>query len=63
MTCYLEDSTFDIRCSNLQGNELGDWVDCISPFADGEGNFSADPEFCDAESETTSFRRSRPAPP
>jgi putative hemolysin len=34
-------------CSNLYGNAGGDWVNCLAGQGSTEGNFSADPEFCD----------------
>jgi predicted outer membrane repeat protein len=33
-------------CSNIHGNAGGDWVDCVAGQDGAEGNFSADPLFC-----------------
>ena len=35
-------------CCDLYGNEGGDWVDCVAGQVGLNGNFSADPLFCDA---------------
>jgi len=45
--CTGIDVAVDASCSNLIGNEGGDWVDCLTDFAGAAGNFSADPLFCD----------------
>jgi hypothetical protein len=34
------------ECSDIYGNEGGDWVGCLAGAADTDGNFSADPRFC-----------------
>ena len=34
-------------CSDVYGNQGGDWVDCLSGQEGTNGNFSADPFFCD----------------
>jgi hypothetical protein len=36
-------------CTNVFGNEFGDWVDCLAGFDGVNGNFSADPFFCDPD--------------
>jgi len=36
-----------LTCSNLYGNAGGDWVGCVSGQGGSDGNFSADPLFCD----------------
>ncbi len=36
-----------IRCTNLQGNEGGDWEDCLESFLGVDGNIAMDPLFCD----------------
>jgi predicted outer membrane repeat protein len=35
-----------LSCSDVYGNEGGDWVDCIEGQGTVNGNFSADPLFC-----------------
>lgn len=38
-----------VRCSDFYGNAGGDWVGCVEPFEGIDGNFSADPLFCDGD--------------
>ncbi|MBN1826819.1 MAG: right-handed parallel beta-helix repeat-containing protein [Candidatus Eisenbacteria bacterium] len=38
--------TIAFSCSDLYGNEGGDWTGCVSGQGTGNGNFSADPMFC-----------------
>jgi predicted outer membrane repeat protein len=45
--CYIHDSTVNLTCCDLFGNDGGDWEGCISDQIDVEGNFSEDPAFCD----------------
>lgn len=42
-------STVTLSCSDIYGNEGGDWVDCVAEQPGANGNFSADPIFCDLE--------------
>jgi predicted outer membrane repeat protein len=37
----------DLSACNVYGNGGGDWVDCIAEQLGVDGNFSADPLFCD----------------
>ncbi len=43
------DSPTTIECTNIYGNSGGDWVGDLAPFFQQDGNFSADPLFCDPE--------------
>ena len=36
-----------LSCSDVYGNSGGDWIGCIAAQAGTDGNFSADPLFCD----------------
>jgi hypothetical protein len=45
--CYSAEWTPSIAYSDVFGNSGGDWVGCIADQADTNGNFSADPQFCD----------------
>lgn len=45
--CYNEEDTPLLACCNLYGNANGDWVGCIADQYAVDGNFSADPLFCD----------------
>jgi hypothetical protein len=38
----------DITCTDVFGNTGGDWTGCIAAEFGADGNFSADPELCDA---------------
>ena len=40
-------NTPTLTCCDVYGNEGGDWVDCIADQFGVNGNFSADPAFCD----------------
>lgn len=40
--------TVSFSCSDLWGNEGGDWTGCIESQAGTSGNFSADPMYCDS---------------
>ena len=37
----------EVRCCDIWGNADGDWVGCIADEYGMDGNFSADPRFCD----------------
>ncbi len=37
----------DISCSDVFGNEGGDWVNCFASQGTASGNISVDPQFCD----------------
>lgn len=41
--------SIDLTASNVFGNGGGDWTDCIAAQFGVDGNFSADPLFCDAQ--------------
>lgn len=43
---YCVDSIY-LECSNVYGNEGGDWVGCLEGMQGQSGNFSSDPLFCD----------------
>ena len=36
-----------LTCCDIYGNDFGDWTGCIAGQAGTNGNFSADPKFCD----------------
>jgi hypothetical protein len=40
-------STLDVACTDVFGNPGGDWVGPLAPWDGVDGNFSADPLFCD----------------
>jgi predicted outer membrane repeat protein len=41
-------STPALTCSNIYGNEGGDWIDLLLPQLGADGNFSANPYYCNA---------------
>lgn len=45
-----QSSNVDISCSDIYGNEGGDWTENIAALADINGNIYADPQFCDPAS-------------
>jgi hypothetical protein len=52
-----------LTCSDLCGNEGGDWVGCIEDQADLNGNLSADPLFCDAGNGDLTIAEGSPCAP
>jgi hypothetical protein len=40
------DGSITLRCSDVYGNEGGDWVDCIADQLGQDGNICLDPQFC-----------------
>ena len=48
---YCHRSNAQLFCADVFGNTGGDWVQCIGGQDGLNGNFSADPLFCDAESD------------
>jgi hypothetical protein len=38
-----------LYCTNIYGNEGGDWVDSLAVWLGVHGNFSADPAFCNPD--------------
>jgi hypothetical protein len=44
------DATPSVGCTDIYGNDAGDWVGCIAGQAGLTGNFSEDPRFCNAAS-------------
>jgi len=39
--------TLEVTCSDVYGNDAGDWVGCLAGLDTIPGNISADPSFCD----------------
>lgn len=46
MSCY-EFGTATLSCTDVFGNDGGDWVNCIADQSATNGNMEADPYFCD----------------
>ncbi len=45
----------EVICSDIYGNEGGDWVGALEPQAPMDGNISADPQFCGVLDEFTPY--------
>jgi hypothetical protein len=45
----LQLDSLDVACSDFYGNAGGDWIPPIAEFVEHDGNFSADPCFCDID--------------
>jgi hypothetical protein len=56
-------SEVTLLCSNLYGNEGGDFVDCLDGENGMNGNFSADPLFCDRDGGDFTLRSDSPCAP
>ncbi len=54
---------FTIDCSNIFGNASGDWTGCVASQSSSNGNFSADPIFCDLPGDDFRVRSSSPCAP
>jgi len=57
------DGTTTLRCCDVFGNQGGDWVGCIAGQQGNEGNFSADPQFCDLATGDLTLNESSPCLP
>jgi predicted outer membrane repeat protein len=55
--------TIEVICSDVFGNAGGDWVGSIAGQDTLPGNFSADPRFCDLESEDFTLDETSPCAP
>jgi hypothetical protein len=52
-----------LSCCDIYGNDGGDWIDCISDQLGHEGNFAADPLFCDRAHEDFTVTSASPCVP
>jgi hypothetical protein len=57
------DGEIHISCSDIFGNAGGDWVECIAEQYGINGNFSADPLFCEAATGDLSLHQDSPCMP
>ncbi|MBN2171276.1 MAG: right-handed parallel beta-helix repeat-containing protein [Candidatus Krumholzibacteriota bacterium] len=53
-------STLDLACCDVWGNAGGDYTGCIAGEAGSDGNFCADPLFCDAAAGDFTLRNDSP---
>jgi parallel beta-helix repeat protein len=56
-------STVTLACCDIYANAGGDWVGCISGQCGRNGNFSADPLFCDTEAVDLTLEECSPCLP
>jgi hypothetical protein len=56
-------SSATLRCCDLFGNDAGDWAYCIADQYGVDGNFSADPLFCDPENGDFRLQEDSPCAP
>jgi hypothetical protein len=54
------DATPSLGCTDIYGNDAGDWVGCIAGQAGLTGNFSEDPRFCNAASDNYAIHITSP---
>lgn len=59
MEC-LDFGEVDVSCTDVFGNEGGDWVECLEGLEGEADNFSVDPLFCDAENRDYSLGSTSP---
>jgi predicted outer membrane repeat protein len=57
------DSEPSLECSDVYGNEEGDWVGCIAGQAGTNGNISMDPLFCDPDNGDFTISQFSPCEP
>ena len=53
----------DVSCCDVFGNDGGDWVGELAPFAGINGNVSLDPAFCDAANDNLTLNSASPCAP
>jgi predicted outer membrane repeat protein len=63
VACNPGSGTVSVSCSDVYGNMGGDWVDCIAGLGSLNGNFTADPLFCDPENHDLSLAACSPCLP
>jgi hypothetical protein len=52
-----------VTCSNLHGNDAGDWASCVAGQISDPGNVSADPFYCGADADNFHVRSDSPCAP
>lgn len=60
--CY-QPGVIQVSCTDIFGNQGGDWTGCISPFQNTNGNIRLDPQFCNAGGGDLTIRSSSPCMP
>lgn len=60
IVCHGAPARVEIRCTDIHGNQGGDWVGCAIGMEGVDGNFSADPLFCSVANEDYSLQADSP---
>jgi Right handed beta helix region len=63
IVCGAEPPSVIVGCNDVFGNKEGDYVDFCSNFSELDGNFSADPLFCDPAENSYELAESSPCAP
>jgi hypothetical protein len=65
IACHASGTNDDpyLSCTNVFGNNGGDWVGCIAEQADSNGNFSLNPLFCDTSTGDYNLLSASPCAP
>jgi hypothetical protein len=58
-----EGGTMALSCCDVYGNQYGDWLYCLYGQDGVDGNFSADPLFCDPDDDDFTLRSNSPCAP
>lgn len=58
-----EDATVNVMCTDIFGNAGGDWTKCLTGLEEGDGNFSANPRFCNVATGDLSLSSNSPCLP
>jgi hypothetical protein len=61
--CDPGEDDIEVSCTNLWGNAGGDWDGCLAAFLGHDGNFSADPRYCDPGDGNLSLQSDSPCGP
>lgn len=56
-------SVLKVTCTDVWGNEAGDWIGCLLGLDGTAGNFSADPLFCNAGAGDVTLQSNSPCAP
>jgi predicted outer membrane repeat protein len=60
LACLNPPGTPTVTCSDIFGNDLGDWTGCIAGLAGSGGNLSSNPLFCDIPSGDVTYETCSP---
>jgi hypothetical protein len=63
MDCGSVATIANVSCCDLHGNQGGDWVGCMAPWAGLSSNVSADPQFCELTAGDLTIAETSPCAP